>query len=166
MCSTGRARINLELLTSLEHSFFKEEVSGMVELYRIYLPKPIVAASEPNVSQKHHGKVLPKAKNATKKVGGPKAASAFSSIPAGAARQSSRATKLPSCLEEDNPKAMKARMMDKYAKVLKLIRDNDIRSGSFFLEPVDPASHGNSDLSSDHYKSHGPGHHTGQDGCE
>lgn len=62
--------------------------------------------------------------------------------PAQIRRESSRQTKLPSRLEDDDPKAKIARVMEKCSAILKVIRDKDISAGSFFSEPVDPVAHG------------------------
>lgn len=128
--------------------------SGHVELYRIYqdapdaapaaTPAPAAVLPAPP-SSKSHGKALPTAKNSSKKSGQAKAASAFPSVSSGLTatamrRESSRATKLPSRLEEDDPS--NARLMDRCSAVLKFIREKDLLGGSFFAEPVDPVAHG------------------------
>ena len=123
--------------------------SGHVELFRIYEALPAETEPEPQPQpDKQPGKVLPTSKNVAKKGGTPKptSASAFSfSPPPGPGllrRESSRATKLPSRLEEGDPLAQKARMMERCSAVLKLIREKDLLGGSFFAEPVDPVAHG------------------------
>ena len=142
--------------------------SGHVELYRIYVPEPTPepapAGSTSSSSTSHNlpgtsagtgtgkhlgktGKALPTAKNSSKKGGQSKAPSAFSSIPSAPAggmfrRESSRATKLPSRLEEDDPHAMNSRLMEKCAAVLKFMQEKDALGGRFFAEPVDPVAHG------------------------
>lgn len=142
--------------------------SGHVELYRIYQAPPAseaaaaaaasaalpahVPSSRPkekatsgtaSLSQTKHGKALPTAKNPSKKAGpAKKTATAFPSVPSGSAirRESSRATKLPSRLEEDDPS--NARLMERCAAALKLVKEKDRLAGSFFAEPVDPVAHG------------------------
>merc|ERR1711976_436084 len=57
-------------------------------------------------------------------------------------RASSRQTKLPSRLEDDDPEAQMARIMEKCTQILKFLRDKDMATGSFFSEPVDPVAHG------------------------
>ena len=115
--------------------------SGHIELFRIYqAPSP-----EPQPEVKNQGKALPTSKNAAKKAANPKVPSALPFLdPAASAirRESSRQTKLPSRLEEDDPLAMRSRMMEKCTVVLKMIREKDLLGGSFFAEPVDPVAHG------------------------
>jgi hypothetical protein len=57
-------------------------------------------------------------------------------------RESSRAIKLPSRLEDDDPQLMTAKMLDKCNAILKQIKEKDLLGGSFFAEPVDPVAHG------------------------
>jgi len=57
-------------------------------------------------------------------------------------RSSSRQSKLPSHLSEDDPKALNARIMEKCAQLLRTVREKDLASGSFFAEPVDPVALG------------------------
>ena len=121
--------------------------SGHVELFRIYEALPEAAEPEPQPqSGKSPGKVLPTSKNVAKKGGSSKPAPAFSFSehpgPGLLRRESSRATKLPSRLEEGDPLALNARMMERCSAVLKLIREKDLLGGSFFAEPVDPVAHG------------------------
>ena len=119
--------------------------SGHVELFRIYDAQDTAPEPEPFPSKQTTGKVLPTSKNIAKKGGSLNAPSAFTSLPPlGPAmrRESSRATKLPSRLEEGDPHAQKARMMERCSAVLKLTREKDILGGSFFAEPVDPVAHG------------------------
>ena len=118
--------------------------SGYVELFRIYDTQDAAPEPEPQPS-KQTGKVLPTAKNITKKGSSSKAAPAFTSLtPPGPAmrRESSRATKLPSRLEEGDPQAHNSRLMEKCSAVLKVTREKDLLGGSFFAEPVDPVAHG------------------------
>jgi hypothetical protein len=129
--------------------------SGQVELYRIYqspapgsTPDPVSApVAAPVPSSKPHGKALPTAKNSSKGRGQAKTASVFPSVtPAGGItaggirRESSRTTKLPSRLEEDDPS--NTRLMTRCNIIFKAIREKDILGGSFFAEPVDPVAHG------------------------
>ena len=55
-------------------------------------------------------------------------------------KESSRQRKLPSRIEDDNPQAQIARMMDKCAQILKFMKEKDIATGGFFGEPVDPVA--------------------------
>jgi hypothetical protein len=117
--------------------------SGHIELYRIY--EAPLASTEPQIS-KQPGKVLPTAKNATKKGSSSKGASAFTPVkPEGQSlirRESSRAIKLPSRLEDGEPQAAVSKIMEKCNAILKQIRERDLLGGSFFAEPVDPVAHG------------------------
>lgn len=117
--------------------------SGHIELYRIY--EAPLASTEPQTS-KQSGKVLPTAKNATKKGSSSKGASAFAPVkpdgPSLIRRESSRAIKLPSRLEDGEPQAALSKIMEKCNTILKQIREKDLLGGSFFAEPVDPVAHG------------------------
>ncbi|GFH45184.1 hypothetical protein CTEN210_01658 [Chaetoceros tenuissimus] len=111
--------------------------SGQVELYRIYQTAPIETEVKPD-SNKPSGKALPTAKNTTKKNSSGKSLNALT---AGAARrESARATKLPSRLEDDDPSTLNARMMEKCNAILKTMREKDALGGLFFAEPVDPVA--------------------------
>ena len=57
-------------------------------------------------------------------------------------RESSRLVKVPSRLEDDDPKAQLARIMDKCNIILRFIREKDVERGAFFSEPVDPVALG------------------------
>jgi hypothetical protein len=115
--------------------------SGHVELYRMY---PVVPKSEaaPGAAKHVHVKPkLPTRENAAAGLTGPP--TGIPRPPQGLIRrESSRLTKLPSRLEDDDPQALLSRMMDKCSQILKIIREKDIASGAFFGEPVDPVAHG------------------------
>ncbi len=125
--------------------------SGNVELFRIYPPIPEstpapaapVPAPSPTPSSAHpKAKTLPLAKNAP-----PKKKSTEPVMPTAPAqglvrRESSRQSKLPSHLADDDPAAQKARLMDKCMTILKAIKEKDSNGGRYFLEPVDPVAHG------------------------
>ena len=55
-------------------------------------------------------------------------------------RSSSRTVKVPSRLEEDNPKALQARLMDKCSQILRFLLEKD--AFAFFAQPVDPLALG------------------------
>jgi hypothetical protein len=57
-------------------------------------------------------------------------------------RESSRLIKLPSKLEDDDPKAQLARIMEKCSQILRFVREKDVSRGGFFSEPVDPIALG------------------------
>ena len=57
-------------------------------------------------------------------------------------RESSRLVKLPSRVEDDDPKAQLARIMEKCVIILRQVREKDIERGAFFSEPVDPIALG------------------------
>mmetsp|Transcript_7110 Transcript_7110/g.13449 ORF Transcript_7110/g.13449 Transcript_7110/m.13449 type:complete len:1377 (+) Transcript_7110:406-4536(+) len=116
--------------------------SGHIELYRIY--EAPLESTEPQVS-KQPGKVLPTAKNAVKKGSVSKGASAFTPVkpePSLMRRESSRAIKLPSRLEDDELQGAGSNIMEKCNAILKQVREKDLLGGSFFAEPVDPVAHG------------------------
>jgi len=120
--------------------------SGHVELYRMYqLPPPGSEPAPKTQQQTQRAKALPTAKSAVskKKSTGTKSPSTVSSFTASTAirRESSRQPKLPSRLQEGDPQALKSRIIEKCAAVLKAVREKDIVGGSFFAEPVDPVAH-------------------------
>lgn len=55
-------------------------------------------------------------------------------------RSSSRQTKAPSRLEEDDPKALKSKLMDKCSNLLRFMHEKD--QFAFFAQPVDPVALG------------------------
>lgn len=130
--------------------------SGHIDLYRVYpvVPKP---ATGPAAGASSKPGMLPKRPSSTKD-GRPvdgAVASAGGTIPdtskmlpgpprptALQRRESSRLVKLPSRLEDDDPEAQMARIMDKCGHILKFMHEKDIASGAFFSEPVDPVAHG------------------------
>lgn len=128
------------------------KAGGQVELYRMYPPallvkKTAAPASAGNLPGK--GPVFPKAS-----APGALAPLPESSIPptqlvsssstimppraALARRESTRLVKLPSRLEDDDPRAQLARIMEKCVVILRHIREKDVERGAFFSEPVDP----------------------------
>uniref|UniRef100_A0A7S2RYW8 Bromo domain-containing protein n=1 Tax=Eucampia antarctica TaxID=49252 RepID=A0A7S2RYW8_9STRA len=128
--------------------------SGQVELYRIYplaaadpvLPQQTTSAAPPS-----SGKALARAPLPTRELAAAVAAaeksisdpmqqgSSLSSITP-TRKESSRQRKLPSRLEDDNPQAQIARMMEKCTQILKFMKEKDIATGAFFGEPVDPVA--------------------------
>jgi len=132
-----------------------------VELYRTYLPTSVspiplpLTPLEPNQnskSSKEHlvraGKSLPLVRNGktADHLQEPPQISPFTTFPGKhpplVRRESSRQTKLPSRLEDNDPKARIARMMQKCESILKILRNKDKAAGSIFAEPVDPEKHG------------------------
>ena len=124
--------------------------SGHVELFRIYPPE--AQAAEPKTSSiARKGQALPLSKSAPGRKGGRASSSkspssSLTSIPAPmptlTRRESSRQTKLPSRLEDGDPEAQLARIMEKCNAILSIVREKDQLNGSFFAEPVDPVAHG------------------------
>lgn len=57
-------------------------------------------------------------------------------------RESTRLVKLPSRLEDDDPQAQLARVMEKCVVILRHTREKDIERGAFFSEAVDPIALG------------------------
>ncbi|CAJ1938218.1 unnamed protein product [Cylindrotheca closterium] len=109
---------------------------GQIEVYRIYQPqtqppakmtsKPLEVPSGPISSGKSTVSSLPTA---------PQRAGV-------ARRESSRLVKVPSRLEDDDPKAQLNRINDKCGHILHFIREKDVERGAFFSEPVDPVALG------------------------
>ncbi|CAB9521708.1 Bromodomain-containing protein 2 [Seminavis robusta] len=139
------------------------KTSGRVELYRIYLPELLTtkkAATDtvaPAAGGPHGGKglVFPKPAAATEVAPLPDASIPKAQLvpststilpgpPRGglARRESTRLVKLPSRLEDDDPKAQLARIMEKCVVILRHIRDKDGALGAFFKDPVDPIALG------------------------
>eukprot|EP00970_Alexandrium_tamarense_P019523 scaffold14148_cov172-Alexandrium_tamarense.AAC.1 len=122
--------------------------SGLLNLYRIY---PLVAPEPDSMMQsassgKSTGKVFPgslteKAAGGIKKsVPGMKSAPKFTPSQSGLQRrESSRQTKLPSRLEDGDPEAQKANLMEKCRQVLKELQAKD--TTNIFAVPVDPILH-------------------------
>ena len=117
--------------------------SGNVELFRIYQPAPEVTPASTSASAHPKAKLLPLAKNAPAKKGA--AGKSIDTISSGHGnlmrRESSRQSKLPSHLADDDPAAQNTRLMDKCTAILKLIQEKDSKGGRYFLEPVDPVAH-------------------------
>ena len=127
---------------------------GQVELYRMYPPELLVPQKPPAPAP---GKI-PAFSRAASDATAPLADSSMSmphhassssgmipGIPRGAGlmrRESTRLVKLPSRLEDDDPQAQLARVMEKCVVILRHIREKDIERGAFFSEPVDPVALG------------------------
>jgi hypothetical protein len=108
--------------------------SGHVELYRVYQLGP----SEPQAQT--HRKSLP-----TNRSLPTKGNALFPSPPSHQGlirRESSRDSKLPSYLEDDDPDTMKSRAMDKCRDILSVLREKDLATGGIFAAPVDPVALG------------------------
>ena len=134
------------------------KTGGNVELYRMYPPALLAAkpsapstggASAPGTSS------VPKAMKASEPIpsgdgilAAPNLAPSSSTMLPGppragiVRRESTRLVKLPSRLEDDDPKAQLQRIMDKCNHILRFMREKDIGSGAFFSEPVDPVALG------------------------
>lgn len=135
--------------------------SGHVELYRMYpvtatppTPKPAQnkvtggGAAKASVSKPTGGKAFHDPTNKTPGVL-PTALASSSSVTglppppqrqSLARRESSRLVKLPSRLEDDDPEAQIARLVEKCGQVLKFMREKDAAAGQFFSQPVDPVA--------------------------
>lgn len=128
--------------------------SGHVELYRVYpVPtpppgQPAAAAVAGKAAGTKTGPKLP-----TKENSGAKEKASTGIVPGAATgipkprpglqrRESSRLIKLPSRLEDDDPQAQLARIMEKCGQVLRFMHEKDIAHGAFFREPVDPMALG------------------------
>jgi len=126
--------------------------SGQVELYRMYPPellvaKPIAAPVPGKVPtfSADAGKVGPLSDASMPKATLEASSSGILPGPLRAGlvrRESSRLIKLPSRLEDDDPQAQLARVMEKCVIILRSIREKDIERGAFFSEPVDPVALG------------------------
>ena len=121
--------------------------NGIIQLYRIY---PLVQPAEPEPISKpvarQTGKVFPG--SLTEKVSGDsgpvpamdppeKYPPSLSTL---RRRESSRQTKVPSRLEDDDPEAQLERLMEKCAEILKELHIKD--TYNFFNTPVDPVAQG------------------------
>jgi len=136
---------------------------GQVEIYRTYEPNITKLPSIPTlapVQPLRQSKTLPLASRALpSRMGGsmdiPSVPDSVNSstplvssqvpnlgLAVGIRRESSRQTKLPSRLEDNDPSAQKLRVMEKCMSILKAMSLKDGSSGRFFLEPVDPVAHG------------------------
>ena len=117
------------------------KTGGQVELYRMYPPEklaaPAPAAAEAN------GTVAKSSVASGLTASGVSNKPAIPAPPQGIQRrESTRMVKLPSRLEDDDPSAQLARIMDKCAQILRIIRERDVELGAFFSEPVDPVALG------------------------
>jgi hypothetical protein len=135
------------------------KTSGHVEVYRMYPPEMLAAPtpaktpSVPALSQAPAplvGKTLatgmPESElpPSTSSIG-PSSSTMLPGPPragAGGRRESTRLVKVPSRLEDDDPDAQLARIMEKCNLVLRFIREKDVERGAFFSEPVDPVALG------------------------
>mmetsp|Transcript_102719 Transcript_102719/g.153977 ORF Transcript_102719/g.153977 Transcript_102719/m.153977 type:complete len:1323 (+) Transcript_102719:42-4010(+) len=129
------------------------KTSGHVEVYRMYPPEMLAAptpAKTPSASAPSVGKALvtsmpePEIPPTTSSMG-PTSSSMLPGPPRagiGGRRESTRLVKVPSRLEDDDPDAQLARIMDKCNVVLRFVREKDVERGAFFSEPVDPVALG------------------------
>lgn len=129
------------------------KASGQVELYRIYPPelmnRTVKPKEEPAGSVPGKSLVFPKSAAGDSvpvpEPSMPISASSSTIMPPRAGlvrRESTRLVKLPSRLEDDDPKAQLARIMEKCVVILRHIREKDVERGAFFSEPVDPVALG------------------------
>lgn len=115
---------------------------GQIEVYRMYPPELLAATPAPARSLKASD-IVPGSQFASKVAG-----SNASSVPpvpqrsSAARRESSRLVKVPSRLEDDDPKALLSRITEKCNQILHFIREKDVERGAFFSEPVDPVALG------------------------
>ena len=125
--------------------------SGQVELYRIYpLTNPTTATTTTsNSSTMNKTSVSNVGKSGGTLTTSSSNGSVSSVMPMGrilpssitpTRKESSRQRKLPMRLEDES--ATMARMMEKCASLLKLIKEKDVIMGNFFGEPVDPVAQG------------------------
>ena len=103
------------------------KTGGQVELYRMYPPDRLAVPPAPAKA--------PVEKPLVPKFPPPVAEKMVR-------RESSRAVKLPSKLEDDDPSALLSRVMDKCTAILRTLRERDIALGGHFSEPVDPVALG------------------------
>jgi hypothetical protein len=120
---------------------------GQIEVYRMYPPE-LLNATRPAP------KAAPKVKSASALPVSevpPKSNSVSSSSssvlpgpprPGLSRRESTRLVKVPSRLEDDDPKAQLSRTLEKCNQILRFIREKDVERGAYFSEPVDPVALG------------------------
>jgi hypothetical protein len=132
------------------------KTGGNVELYRMYPPELLGAQPAPKASAptglpatlpKPFKPSDPLPSNESMAVPPILAPSSSTMLPgpprAGLVRrESTRLVKLPSRLEDDDPKAQLSRIMDKCTQILRTMREKDIELGAYFSEPVDPVALG------------------------
>jgi len=136
--------------------------SGHVELYRMYpiQPPPTTSALTLSTNQDLTASTVTNLIHTQKKTkildreekglasGGNIANNISSSLPQNLSlappllmrRESSRLIKVPVRLEDDDPQSQVTRIMEKCSSLLKVMRDKDSVSGSFFAVPVDPVA--------------------------
>ncbi len=128
--------------------------SGQVELYRIY-PLTNTPAATTTITTTSSSTTMNKTSVSSVNKGGGTLTTSSSNgsvssvMPMGrilpssitpTRKESSRQRKLPMRLEDES--ATMARMMEKCASLLKLIKEKDVMMGNFFGEPVDPVAQG------------------------
>lgn len=150
----GRGVNSIGIFNLIGTCIMRGKTGGQVELYRMYPPElvkkqPAAPASSLggkglfNSKQNASGDVAPLPESMIPK--GQMVAGGGSIMPSRAAlvrRESTRLVKLPSRLEDDDPEAQLARIMEKCVVILRHIREKDIQLGAFFSEPVDPVALG------------------------
>ncbi|KAL3911839.1 MAG: hypothetical protein SGILL_007126, partial [Bacillariaceae sp.] len=107
--------------------------AGQMELYRSYPADLLKPQPAPVKSSKRDSFAVSSL---------PPASGRFPAAPRPgiARRESTRTIKVPSRLEDDDPDALQARLMDKCMGVLRLLRTKDNEYGGFFEMPVDPVA--------------------------
>eukprot|EP00529_Nitzschia_sp_RCC80_P006409 CAMPEP_0113524768 /NCGR_PEP_ID=MMETSP0014_2-20120614/46387_1 /TAXON_ID=2857 /ORGANISM="Nitzschia sp." /LENGTH=1563 /DNA_ID=CAMNT_0000422891 /DNA_START=177 /DNA_END=4868 /DNA_ORIENTATION=+ /assembly_acc=CAM_ASM_000159 len=121
---------------------------GQIELYRYYPPALLTpqATKKPSKSKKNataglSNSTLPPVTSKELAALNASTATFPGRPPQGIGRrESTRTSKVPSRLEDDNPEAQLARNMDKCWQLLKYMEDNDMKVGGFFKVPVDPVA--------------------------
>jgi hypothetical protein len=114
------------------------ETTGVMELYRIYMEAP-------KVPEKFAVKPSPPVAAGMNGSHAPDATAVGLQTPSSLGFQrteSGRPVKLPPRLEESDPKARLARLMDKCGQILATLVEQDRMKGKFFGEAVDPVSLG------------------------
>jgi bromodomain-containing factor 1 len=122
------------------HLILSGKAAGQIELYRTYIPellKPQPPAAKP----------IKRDSFSLSSLGPSSLSSATTGLLPGpprpgslVRRESSRMIKMPSRLEDDDPEAQLARLMDKCMQVLRLLRNKDREYGAYFNAPVDPVA--------------------------
>jgi Bromodomain extra-terminal - transcription regulation/Bromodomain len=144
---------NIGVFNLIGTMIMRGKASGQVELYRMYPPALLNKAKPKEVpvgSMPGKVPVFPKSEPVAVAAPIPEPTMPISSgsstiMPPRAGlvrRESTRLVKLPSRLEDDDPKAQLARIMEKCVVILRHIREKDVERGAFFSEPVDPVALG------------------------
>lgn len=121
------------------------KTNGLMQLYRIYPPDPPAAAVP--TSSKKSSKVFPGSLTEKATPANSEPAPAMKppepfvpSMSGLQRRESSRMSRLPSRLEEDDPQAQMDRLMERCRQILKELQESDVNQ--LFSAPVDPLALG------------------------